>query len=69
MSSAFVTSVVFNNDGFLLVSGSGDQTIKLWNTHAGQIILTLKGHTADVYNISLSVDGLTLASGSKDQTI
>jgi energy-coupling factor transporter ATP-binding protein EcfA2 len=64
-----VNSVNFSPDGKTLVSGSGDNTIKLWNVETGKEIRTLKGHDNLVNSVSFSPDGKTLASGSVDKTI
>ncbi|WP_286824661.1 hypothetical protein, partial [Microcystis sp. LSC13-02] len=64
-----VTSVNFSPDGKTLVSGSRDNTIKLWDVETGQEILTLKGHDSNVWSVNFSPDGKTLVSGSGDNTI
>ncbi|CCI17593.1 Genome sequencing data, contig C309 [Microcystis aeruginosa PCC 9807] len=64
-----VNSVSFSSDGKTLVSGSDDNTIKLWNVETGQEIRTLKGHDSGVYSVNFSPDGKTLVSGSDDKTI
>jgi WD40 repeat protein len=51
------------------VSGSDDNTIKLWNVETGQEIRTLKGHDNSVSSVNFSPDGKTLVSGSADNTI
>ena len=56
-------------DGITLASGSGDNTIKLWNTKDGSLIRTLTGHTYTVTSLAVLQDGITLASGSDDNTI
>ena len=43
-----VWSVGFNHDGTKIVSGSDDNTIRVWNVDTGECILTLKGHTGSV---------------------
>ncbi|MFM6437739.1 MAG: WD40 repeat domain-containing protein, partial [Microcystis panniformis] len=65
----FVQSVNFSPDGKTLVSGSRDNTIKLWNVKTGQEIRTLKGHDDFVQSVNFSPDGKTLVSGSWDKTI
>ncbi len=52
-----------------MASGSGDNTIKLWNIPTGQLIRTLTGHTSYIwYSVDL-LNSQTLVSGSLDQTI
>jgi WD40 repeat protein len=64
-----VWSVALSTDGQVLVSGSEDNTIKLWNLATRQASRTLTGHTDSVRSVSLSLDGQTLVSGSGDATI
>ena len=64
-----VWCVAISPDGQTLVSGSGDQTIKLWNLPTGELRRTLAGHSGTVWSVTLSPDGQTLASGSSDNTI
>ena len=37
-------AVAFNHDGTMIVSGSFDKTIKLWDVKTGTCISTLKEH-------------------------
>jgi len=67
--SHIVSSLAISADGKLLVSGSWDKTIKIWQLDTGELISTLKGHGDRVYAIALSPDGKIIASGSADKTI
>ena len=65
----WVRSVVFSSDGTLLVSGSYDETVKLWDVQTGGVANTFHGHTSWIYSVSLSADSTMIASGSGDNTI
>ncbi|MGI8500490.1 MAG: protein kinase domain-containing protein [Hassallia sp.] len=67
--SSDVNSVSFTPDGQMLVTGSDDRTIKLWNLTTKQEIRTFKGHSSYIYAIAISPDGQTIASSSVDKTI
>ena len=64
-----VMSLTFSLDGVFLVSGSRDQTVKLWDVQTGRVVKTFSGHTESVESVSISPDCATIASGSMDNTI
>jgi len=64
-----VGSLTFSSDGTLLVSGSHDNTVKLWDIQTGGVIRTFYGHTNSVLSVSISLDHTMIASGSLDTTI
>ena len=64
-----VQSVSFSPDGQTIVSGSSDNTIRLWDVGTGKHLRTLTGHKGPVYSVSFSPDGQILASGSWDCNI
>lgn len=51
----------------ILMSGSYDATVKIWDTDTGEALRTLKGHTAGVR--CLQFDDTKLITGSLDRTI
>jgi WD40 repeat protein len=61
--------VEFSLNGTLLVSGSYDQTVKLWDVQTGGVIKTFSGHTDWVWYVSISVDCTKIISGSEDEII
>ncbi len=66
---ANATSIGFSPDGRVLVSGSYDATIRLWDTATGEQLDTLDGHTYSITSVAVSPDGSTIASGSFDGTV
>jgi WD40 repeat protein/serine/threonine protein kinase len=63
-----VTSVAFSPDGQRIVTGSVDQTAKVWEAASGKELLTLKGHGGEIWSVAFSPDGRRIATGSADQT-
>jgi WD40 repeat protein len=51
------------------LSGSRDNTLKLWDLGTGQVIQTLEGHGDWVNSVAISADGKTALSGSDDNTL
>ena len=65
-----VQSVAFSRDGKRIVSGSGDNTVRLWDGATGKPIgEPLKGHSFSVDSVAFSPDGKRIVSGSGDSTI
>eukprot|EP00794_Sanderia_malayensis_P015617 gene15616-17191_t len=54
-------------DGNRIVSGSDDNTLKVWSAVTGNIIRTLVGHTGGVWSSQLK--GNIVVSGSTDRTL
>src|SRR5262249_29975809 len=53
----------------LLVSGSDDGFVKVWDVPSGRLVATLIGHTAGVRGVALSSDARLVASGSFDGSV
>jgi hypothetical protein len=64
-----VLALALAADGKTLISGSSDNTIKLWSLPDGTPLKTVEGHKGSVLALALAADGKTLISGSSDKTI
>ena len=64
-----VRGVVPSPDGLLVLSGSYDTTLKLWDVRSGQCTRTFSGHNHAVSSCAFSSDGHFVLSGSYDQTL
>ncbi|KIJ49015.1 hypothetical protein M422DRAFT_161841, partial [Sphaerobolus stellatus SS14] len=62
----WVSSVAFSPDGQRgVVSGSYDETIRIWNTHTGELFSgPFEGHTDWVRSVAFSPDKQSIVSGS-----
>jgi len=65
----WVSSVVFSPDGTRIVSGSIDNTVRIWDASNGGCLHTLEGHSDSVNSVVFSPDGTRVASGSNDNTV
>ena len=61
-----VLSVNYSPDGKKIVSGSADNTLKIWDAEEGILLSTLLGHQKAVLSVCYSPDGRTVVSGSFD---
>jgi hypothetical protein len=64
-----VVAVAFTSDGRRIVSGSWDDTLRVWDPESGQTLRTLQGHANPVTAVALSFDDRRAVSGSWDQTL
>jgi WD40 repeat protein len=62
--------VAFSPDGRRIVSGSADNSLRLWDASSGkQLGPPLQGHTSLVSSVAFSPDGRRIVSGSGDNTL
>ncbi|GEM_PF-1515570 len=64
-----VHSVAFSASRDLVVSGSADKTVRVWEAHTGAELVCLRGHLGAVYGVAFSPDARRVVSGSEDKTI
>jgi WD40 repeat protein len=64
-----VDSAAFSPDGRFALSGSFDNTLRLWKVATGQCLRTFEGHGERVNSVAYSRDGRFAISGSKDKTL
>ncbi|KAH6667462.1 vegetative incompatibility protein HET-E-1 [Halenospora varia] len=67
--SSSVKSVAFSLDGKRIVSGSYDETVRLWDAATGAALQTLEGHFYYVSSVAFSPDSKRIVSGSDDETV
>jgi WD40 repeat protein len=66
---AAVTSVAVTPDGRYVVSGSEDQTVRVWELATGKEVRRLTGHLGDVESVAVTPDGRYILSGGDDTTL
>ncbi len=62
-------TVAISPDGQTVVSGSWDQTVKIWDWVTGRLKATLTAHSDRVGSVAITPDGQTIISGGADGTI
>lgn len=54
---------------FFITKGSNDCLIKVWSTHDGRLLRTLKGHKSRINDLNINSENTLLASVNSDKTI
>jgi WD40 repeat protein/transcriptional regulator with XRE-family HTH domain len=68
-SGSRILAVAFSPDGQTVLTGSIDNTLKLWDVLTGNCLQTFLGHTDGVRSVAYHPDGKMIASGSIDRTV
>ena len=63
-----ILDVALSPDGKSLLTGSYDNTAKLWSID-GRLLVTFKGHTYGVNTVAFAPDGNSFLTGSYDRTV
>lgn len=66
--SGQIMSVAVSPDGRQLVTGSQDQSARLWDIASGQFLLSFDGHLGPVSSVGFSPDGQLIVTTSQDRT-
>ena len=67
--SSPVTAVTVTPDGRKLISGSSDETLKIWNLESGKEECTLSSHPDAINALVVTPDGKQVISGSNNETL
>jgi hypothetical protein len=60
--------VSFSSDGKRIVTGSYDNSARVWDVREGTPLIELNGHTKGVHCVAFSPDGMRIVTGSLDST-
>lgn len=66
--TGIVKTVVFGNGG-ILISGSADNTLRIWDLNKAQPVNTIKEHKDEIESIGINETGSSFFSASRDGTI
>ncbi|CAE6450742.1 unnamed protein product, partial [Rhizoctonia solani] len=70
VQKAWVNCIEYSPDGTLIVSGTTNGAIYVWDTQTGALVLgPVELHTASIRSVGFSIDGTRVVSGSDDKTI
>jgi WD40 repeat protein len=67
--TGFVASVAFSPDGSLILTGSRDETARLWKAESGQLLGILPDHDGTVWDVAFSPKGDLIATRSSSGTV
>ena len=64
-----ILAVAYSPDGRRIVTGSADNSARVWDSETGQELFPLTGHSDSVRSVAFSSDGQRIVTGSWDRTI
>ncbi|MBI5218270.1 MAG: caspase family protein [Bacteroidia bacterium] len=64
-----VNSIAYSPDGKSIVSGSNDNTVRIWDASSGQLLNTINADQKDITSVCFSADGKYVASGGTNGTV
>jgi WD40 repeat protein len=66
--SEYIRALVYSHDGSQLLTGSDDNTARLWNM-SGNGVMVLKGHTQSVRSARFNLEENLAVTASEDETV
>jgi guanine nucleotide-binding protein subunit beta-2-like 1 protein len=67
--SHFISDITLSSESKFALTGSWDNTLRLWDIEAGRTTYRFMGHTKDVLSVTMSPDNRQIISSSRDRTI
>lgn len=64
-----INALAVSLDGKVLVTGSSDKTVRIWEVFTGKQTLTFQGHLGWVTAVAIRPDGKQVASGGEDGSV
>ena len=65
----YISAVMFTKDNTQFVTGSSDNTVKLWDIQPGKLVQLFNGHSDSVNCITISKNDNYILSGSEDKRV
>ena len=62
-------SVAISSKDEFIVSGSADETVRVWSFTSGETTRVLEGHDGKVFSVKISSDDSYLVSGGEDGSV
>jgi len=67
--SSWVICTAMTPDGQIAISGSVDETLRVWSPEIGECLRVLRGHSDIVHDVAITPDGRLAISASQDKTV
>jgi len=67
--SSWVICTAITPDGQIAISGSVDETLRVWSPEMGECLRVLRGHTDIIHDVKITPDGRLALSASQDKTV
>lgn len=67
--SSWIICTAMTPDGQIAISGSVDETLRVWSPEIGECLRVLRGHTDIIHDVSITPDGRLALSASQDKTV